>query len=132
MAEELRFFLRSALFTILIGTIYWFISYEEAGSLLLAGVVVSSLFFFGIVAVSVRATRRGGKNVRALFGFADSPHDRPLMLDEDVFPTASAWPVVASVGLVLIGLGLIYGGWLWIPGAGVAFASGWGWLSETD
>lgn len=130
MAEELRFFLRSALFTILIGTIYWFLSYEEAGSILLAGVVASSAFFVLVVGAAVRATRSGRKTPPSLLGFAEGPEDRPLLLHEDAFPSASAWPIVGSVAATLVGLGLIYGGWLWIPGAGLALAGAWGWLTE--
>jgi len=132
MAEEVRFFLRVALFTIVIATIYWFMSYEEAGTWLLAGIVASAAFFVGIVGVNVRASRRGGRNVKALLGFADTGPDSPLLLEEDGFPLSSAWPAVVSVAAVLVGVGLIYGAWLWIPGVAVASAGAWGWLTETE
>jgi hypothetical protein len=130
MAEELRFFVRIALFTILISTIYWFVSYEEAGTALLVGVIVSCAVFVGIIAVSVRASRRGGRGPNALLGFADTEPESPLLLEEDVFPAASAWPAIASLAAVLVGLGLIYGAWLWIPGAALALACAWGWVLE--
>lgn len=131
MAEELRFFVRTAVFTIVIGTIYWFVSYEEAGSLLLAGIVASATFFVAVIAWSVRASRRGGRTVKELFGFADTGPDNPLALDEETFPVSSAWPVVVSVAAVLVAVGLIYGAWLWIPGTALGLAAAWGWLAET-
>jgi hypothetical protein len=131
VAEELRFFFRVALFTIVIATVYWFMSYEEVGTWLLAGIVASAAFFVGVVGLNVRGSRSGGRSVKALLGFADSRPENPLLLEEDGFPLSSAWPVVVSVAAALVGVGLIYGAWLWIPGAGVALAGAWGWLSET-
>ena len=37
MPEELRFLLRSALYSVVIGVVYWFVSYEWAGTVLLVG-----------------------------------------------------------------------------------------------
>lgn len=130
MAEEVRFFVRIALFTIAIGTIYWFVSYEEAGTVLFAGIVASAVTFALVIAWKVRATRRGGRGIKAMLGFADLPEDRPLHLDEDSFPAASMWPAAASLGLMLIGVGLIYGAWLWVPGLAIALSATWGWLTE--
>lgn len=132
MAEELRFFLRVALFTIVIATIYWFVSYEVAGTTLLAGIVASAIFFIVLVAGGVRAARSGPKTVTGLLGFDETARDDPLALAEDTFPAASAWPVIASIAAVLLGLGLIYGPWLWIPGAGLGLACTWGWLTELE
>ncbi len=130
MAEELRFFLRTALFTILITTIYWLVSYEEAGTTLLIGIIGSAVFFVILIAVNVRAARRGGSKLNALLGFADTGPDSPLGLAEDVFPAPSATPLIASVAATLVGAGLIYGPWLWIPGVALSLAAAWSWLSE--
>jgi hypothetical protein len=130
MAEELRFFLRIALFTIVISTIYWFVAREEAGTALLVGVIVGCVVFVGIVGAGVRSSRRGGASPNALIGFADTEPESPLLLEEDTFPAASAWPVIASLAAALVGLGLIYGAWLWIPGAALGLSCAWGWLLE--
>lgn len=132
MAEELRFFVRVGLWTVLVGTIYWLLTYEEAGTWLLAGVLASVVFFVGIIAFNVTASRRGGRGVKHLLGFTDTGPDNPLALDEDVFPLSSAWPAIVSVAAVLVGVGLIYGPWLWIPGVALALISAWGWLTETQ
>lgn len=132
MAEEVRFFVRIALFTIVIGTIYWLVSYEEAGTILFGGIVASAGTFALAIALRVRAAREGGRGLKALFGFEDVGSDRPLNLDEDTFPSASLWPAAASLGSVLLALGLIYGAWLWVPGLAIALSATWGWLTELD
>ena len=132
MAEEVRFFVRIALFTIVIGTIYWFVSYEEAGTILFGGIVASAVTFALVIALRVKAARQGGRGLKALLGFDDVGGDRPLNLDEDTFPSASMWPAAASLGFTLVALGLVYGAWLWVPGLAVTLSATWGWLTELD
>ena len=131
MAEELRFFIRIGIFTVLIAAIYWFVSYEEAGTWLLAGIVAAVVFFVVLAGGRASASRRGGRGIKQLLGFADAAPEAPLALEEDTFPLSSAWPAVVSLAAALVGLGLIYGPWLWIPGLAMGLAGAWGWLSET-
>lgn len=131
MAEELRFFIRIGLFTVLIGAIYWFVSYEEAGTWLLAGVGAGVVFFVVLVAGRATSSRQGGRGPKHLLGFADSTPEAPLALGEDTFPLSSAWPAVISLAAGLVGVGLIYGPWLWIPGVSLGLAGAWGWVTET-
>ncbi|HJR44793.1 MAG TPA: cytochrome c oxidase subunit 4 [Actinomycetota bacterium] len=130
MPEEVRFFLRIAIFTIVITTIYWFVSYEEAGTLLLGGIIASAAIFMGLMLVAVRGARSGRKTPKSLLGFDETGPERPLELTEDVFPALSPWPIVLSLGVTLVGVGLIYGAWLWIPGAALSLTAAWGWLTE--
>lgn len=129
--EEIRFFARVALFTAVITAIYWFVSYEEAGTLLLGGIFASALIFSGLVLAAVRGARPKTKNPKHLIGFGDDVAEQPLELTEDVFPTMSSWPIVLSLGATLVGLGLIYGAWLWIPGAALTLTATWGWITES-
>ena len=140
MKEELRFFLRIALYSGLITVIYWLVAYEWAGSLMLGFLFGAALFFV----VVVRATLPGSeeklgerKGIFGLFnraiGFADDQDGAatgPLQLEDDPFPTATLWPVILASGATLLGLGLIYGPWLWIPGAVVLLSSGAGWFTQ--
>ena len=132
MAEEVRFFVRIALFTVVIGTIYWFVSYEEAGTILFGGIVASAVTFALVIALRVKAARQGGRGLKALLGFDDVGEERPLNLAEDTFPSASMWPAAGSIGFVLIAVGLVYGAWLWVPGLAIAISATWGWLTELD
>ena len=55
MAEEIAVFARSAVYFGAIGAIYWFLTYEVAGSVLLVGSALASAF----VAVVLRLGLRG-------------------------------------------------------------------------
>ena len=142
MSEEVRFFLRTALYTGLIAAIYWFVSYEWAGTVLLIFLFGSAIFFVAVTTALVRTARlqRAGESgrgvggaLRALVGFEDEPGPEPqapLEIAEDRFPTRSIWPLASSVATALVALGLIYGPWLWIPGAGLLIASGLAWATQ--
>jgi hypothetical protein len=143
MAEELRFFLRTAMFALVVGTIYWFVSYEWVGTVLFGFVVIGAGFFAAAIALLLRSARgevvreeRGNKLIGALnrtIGFEEHPDEaasRPLEIEEHPFPTASAWPLAAALAGLLIGLGLVFGAWFWLPGVALAAATLWGWLTE--
>ncbi len=142
MPEELRFFLRTALYTALIGTIYWFVSYEWAGTVMLASLLAACIFFIGAGFTLYRAAEvedprssavaTRGSVVRRAVGF-DAPGEdpgAPLELEDQIFPTASLWPLGAALAATLVGLGAIYGPWLWIPGASLGLATGTAWLTQ--
>jgi hypothetical protein len=141
VAEEVRFFLRTALYTLTITVIYWFVSYEIVGSTLLLSLGLAAIFF---VVVAVAMTRHAGKHavpddtrpangLRGLLGFDEATGEAagsPLAIEEDLIPPSSIWPLVAAVAAFLLGLGLIYGGWMWGPGALLAIVALWGWVTQ--
>ncbi len=140
MPEEMRFFLRTAIYTALIGTIYWLVAYEWAGTVLLASLLGASILFIAAGSALYRTARRGegedqpkkGSFLRRAVGF-DAPGEdpgAPLELAEQVFPTASLWPLAAAIAATLVGLGALYGPWLWIPGASLGVAAGTAWLTQ--
>ena len=161
MAEELRFFIRVALYLIVADTIYWFVTYEWAGSVLMGTLALGAIFFAiaaGVTARGLRSSsaehvpafgrglprgsytypprskRPGGGLIGRLdrtLGFHEPPReDGPLDLEDDPIPPSSIWPLVASVGGLLLALGLVYGAWFWLPGASVILLSMRGWLTE--
>jgi hypothetical protein len=147
VAEELRFFLRTALYSAVIGTIYWFVSHEVAGSVLLVFVVFSALSFVGVVGGHVRQARdeivpprsaglgRLSGTVIRLFGFeehAGSTSSEPLAAGLDPIPIGSIWPLLAGVAAVFLLLGLVYGPWLLLPGIVLAATTVWGWVGQMD
>lgn len=146
MAEETRVFLRTALYAAIVGAIYWFVSYEWVGTFLFAFVVIGGAFFAIAISILIkesrseivpetddsRARRIGGAVYRTL-GFEEHPGDPaagPLTIEEEPIPPASAWPLVLAVAATLLGLGLLYGMWFWLPGALLAVTAAWGWMSE--
>jgi hypothetical protein len=141
MAEELRFFIRVALYLIVADTIYWFATYEWAGSVLMGTLALGAIFFAIAAGVTARGLRSapapeplGGGLIGGLdraLGFHEPPReDGPLDIEDEPIPPSSIWPLVASVGGLLLALGLVYGAWFWLPGASVVLLSMWGWLTE--
>jgi hypothetical protein len=111
-----RTMLGLGLFVLPFAIVYWFLSYEEAGSLLLLGVTVALVFLGTYLVVAPHS--------RAL------PEDDPAgvpPVEDDIgwFPTGSIWPLVAGAGTTLAALGLAFSVWLALPGAGLlAFGVG--------
>jgi hypothetical protein len=92
------------------GTVYWFITGEPAGTLL--------LWFFGLMPLVVAgyAIRHGAFRDRPL---QDDPDATPqLARGEEVgtFPAASAWPIFLVIGTIVVGGSLVYGLLLLPPG----------------
>lgn len=160
MAEELRFFVRVALYMIVADTIYWFATYEVVGTVLMGTLALGAVFFAIAAGITARGLGSGdtaripafdtslatgsrtypdseqaqpgviGRLNRTL-GFHEPQRDHgPLDIEEEPIPPSSMWPLVASVGGLLLGLGLVYGAWFWLPGACVVLLSMWGWLTE--
>ncbi len=110
---QARLFGGVAAFVALIGLVYWFVSYETAGTTLLALTAGLAL----MTALYVGWPRRGGQ------AHADAPAPEPGHDPHDGvwFPAASIWPFAIGAGMVLVGNGLLLGRWLLIP-AGVFLA----------
>jgi hypothetical protein len=146
MAEELRFFLRTAVYAVLIGAVYWFVSYEVAGSVLLAFVVLATLAFVAVAGVFARRAprqvvphdgspwSRAGRLVNRLLGFEEprGAAAEPLAAGLEPIPTASIWPPIAGVAALVSLLGLVYGPWLLLPGVVLSAGCVWGWITQLD
>jgi hypothetical protein len=152
MAEEVRFFLRTALYAAVIAVIYWFASrayegiplgYDWAGTTLLAFTALACAVVTGIVLLFARAARRAlavregswprrvGGTANRLIGLehrSEGGRENPLASGPELLPGASPWPIVAALGATLILLGLVYGPWLVAPGVVVVVIGAGGWL----
>lgn len=157
MAEELRFFLRTAVYSIVIATIYWFASYAEtgeyewAGTVLLVFVIVSAGAFVLVAGIHapeawrrILPRRRDGEDspsgpsvlaglLNRVFGMAEDPDivgRHPLEGGPERLPSASLWPLVGGAAAFLVALGLVYGAWLLLPGIAVGIAAVIGWIAQ--
>ena len=104
MAEEIRFFLRTAIYTLTITVIYWFLSYEIAGSALLLSLGLSAIFFVVVGFVMIRHAKedplpddtRPANVIQRTLGF-DEPEGEtvrpPLALEDEPIPSSSIWPL---------------------------------------
>ena len=103
--------LASALFALVVGAVYWFLSYESAGSWMLLTMTAALAIGAGYLTL---ARRRSSLP-------ADRKDARPADArgeEVGVFASRSAWPAVLALGCAVGLTGLIYGWWLAVLGAG--------------
>ena len=93
-----------AAYLVAIAVVYWFLTYERAGTLLLLGAAAT----VGLIGAYV--VRRGGAASQPL-----APEDDAEAEDRDAagtpvgsFPFSSVWPIVLVGGLVLAAFGVLY------------------------
>lgn len=110
MKVESLFYLGITAFFILIGTIYWFTSYEDAGTTMLAASSLLGLLAGGYLLFQARK-------------FPPRPEDRPdATLAEgagrvDRFPASTVWPFVFGFGATVLATGFVFGVWVVLGGA---------------
>jgi vacuolar-type H+-ATPase subunit I/STV1 len=138
MAEEFRFFLRTAVWVVIAGVVYWLLSYELSGTILLGALLVAILAFVGVgLALAQARPVPEGSGPRAwlnrVIGFHERPDaPAPLEAGAELVPLSSASPVISAAAIVLVGLGLIFGSWLIVPGVVLLVVGGIGWLTQLD
>ena len=121
MKVEWRLFAGVGLFVLPFAALYWVTSYEPAGSVVLGFFIASLLYLSGWLFLQGRRT--GAR-----------PEDRTDAGPDDGeavvgwFPDRSIWPLVIGIASAILGLGLVFGRWVALPGvvllavAVVAFA----------
>jgi hypothetical protein len=102
-------FVGTGSFLAVIGAIYWFTSYEPAGTVLLVlglglGVIPGAFLLYRTASTPVLAEDRDDAD----------PADGAGSLG--TFPASSVWPVVFAGGAALTGIGLVFGAWAALPG----------------
>lgn len=129
MKEEGRVFLRTAVYALGIAVVYWFVSYEVAGTVMLLVLGVAAA---GLTAMLPGSGGRANPVSLAtdLVTFGD--HDDAVELEEAPLPTLSLMPFFVAIGAVGVTMGLVFGAWLWLPGALTLLGAGWRWLTELD
>lgn len=129
MPEELRVFARAALYVAAATAVYRLVGDEIAGTLLLVFLFVAAAgFVFLGRGIGRRPSRR-----QALLSFDDEGGEQaPLEIEEEPVVTASPWPLLGAAAAMMVGLGLLYGPWLWVPGAALGAAAIYGWITQTD
>ena len=125
--EEVRFFARIALYALSVGIVYWFLSYETAGTVLLVGLGFCALFASLILGHGAREAVRSGAGGAA--GRADGlDPERPFVDESGRLPAPGLAPLGMGFGLAMAALGVAFGPWLILAGLVLVGWAGLGWL----
>ncbi len=123
MRTEARVFLGVTVFFVIIGLIYWFTSYEDAGSVMLAASAVMGVVAGGAIMVLSRgAPTRAEDDPDATIAQGAGP--------VDVFPTQSIWPFAVGLSAAVTASGFAFGAWLVLVGAGALVVTLICWILE--
>jgi hypothetical protein len=125
--EEVWVFARIAAYAFFIATVYWFVSYEVAGTVLLLGFGMGSLVPTVILLRGARANVADPSADRQAASEPTSP-DGPFGDERGRLPMPSAAPLGVGAGVALATLGVAFGIWLVILGIVVATDAGLVWL----
>lgn len=125
MKFEWKLIVGSSLFLGTVYAVYWFTSYEDAGSvmLLFGGCAYLMLGSFLLV-----QWRRRKNHLRA----EDDPRAEHSAADLGFFPSASIWPAGMGLGAIFIALALIWGNWYLVIGLPLMLGSIVGFSVEAE
>ena len=109
MRIEALFLIGIAVFFAIVGSVYWFWSYEQGGTMMLAGttllgLVPGSYYLWWSHRMKPRPEDRTDATMEEGSGVIGS------------FPNSSIWPFVLGMGLFLVVLSMVFGLWLLAPG----------------
>ena len=124
MKVEWRLFLGAAGFFAVTASAYWFITYEQAGTAMLAASVPA--FAFLALWLAFQAHKHPPR-----------PEDDPeaaITAEDDLgyFPSSSTWPFVLSAGAVVLANGLVFGPPIAVIGVLLMIAGVFGYAREAD
>ncbi len=125
MKVEWRLFAGAGLFYAVTTTLYWFVSYEHAGSAMLA-LSVPAFLMVGVFLL-VQGRRHGRR-----------PEDTPDASIEDgedeigYFPSSSVWPLILGLGAVALANSLVFGLGLAAVGVGLTVTAAVGYAAEAN
>jgi Cytochrome c oxidase subunit IV len=113
MATEVRLFGLLSLYGLIVGSIYWFSSYEAAGTALLLGFGITTGTAFVVLL-------RGQPGRRPVPDSDDDPYpgrpDGPFGDESAPVPTRSTAPLVLGFGVAVMALAGAFGPWFLIMG----------------
>jgi hypothetical protein len=108
----------------LVGLVYWFWSYEDGGTMMLAGTAAlgflpGSYYFFWHRRMGARVEDREDASIEEGAGVINS------------FPGSSIWPFVLGMGAFLTVLALVFGFWLIFVGVPLILIAATGVTAES-
>jgi hypothetical protein len=121
VTAEVRLFARMAAFGVTIGIVYWFLTYDVIGTVLLILFGVAA----GIAAVGTDFLQRAGKHPLGRLDRTDPAAE----LDREPVPAPGWAPLGIAIGLGGVAVGAAFGPWALIAGLLLAIWSGKAWLN---
>jgi uncharacterized membrane protein len=102
---ETKVLLFAAVFVAVIAAVYWFTSYEDSGTVMLAVGAAAYTLMCSYLYLQVRRLRTGPPRAEDVEDGEITP------VEVGYFPAASVWPAALGLGAVLVALGLVFGYW---------------------
>ena len=127
MKIEWRLFAGAAGFYVLTAAAYWFITYEDAGTTMLAASVPA--FAFVGIWLWFENRHNGPRPEDRPEG---SPSDPDAGGDVGYYPSSSPWPFVLAAGVVVLANGLVFGASIAALGVLLMVAGIVGYAREAD
>jgi hypothetical protein len=124
MRTQVKFFLFSATFSLVVAVVYWAVSHERAGSLFLLFMFLAPLLIGGYL-----VTRASG--VRPAEDDPDADHGREAGAAVGRFAARSIWPFVLALGAAVGLEGFVYGVWLMVLGLVLVMGAASGLAAES-
>jgi hypothetical protein len=114
---ERRLFTGAAVGQGAVGTLYWFVSYEHAGTVMLVYSGLAFLLVAGyLLVVGSRAGSRPSDrpdadpgDEAAEEGAAQEDAAGEGAVRGEYYPSSSVWPFVSAAGVVVVGFGMVFG-----------------------
>ncbi len=110
--EEVRYFGRLSLFALIVGVIYWLVSSDPAGTVMLIGFGVATGAGFTLLRSGARRPPLEGPDEDG-----SSEPDGPFGDESGPLPTRSAAPLAVGFGVAVIGMAGAFGPWFALAGA---------------
>jgi hypothetical protein len=123
MRDEVRVFFGVTAFFVVIGIVYWFTSYETAGSVMLAASALMGLVAGGSIWGLSRKTAPRVED-RSDASIADGAG--PV----GIFPLQSIWPFAVGLSAAVFASGFAFGVWLVMVGGAAFVLSIFGYIAE--
>jgi hypothetical protein len=115
-----------------LGVIYWATAYEEAGTVMLVVATILALWVAVYLWLRERHGEAGEAGDAADPGTAGGPAGPAAgHAVEQYLPHASVWPFAIGLGAAGIGVGLVLGLWVIVPGLGIMALGLGGFIRQT-
>ncbi|HET9692679.1 MAG TPA: cytochrome c oxidase subunit 4 [Acidimicrobiales bacterium] len=108
--------------------LYWFLSYEDSGTVMLLFGAAAYLMLGGFIYLQWRRRARLPRPEDKEDGTYEETAGEPIAF----FPTASIWPAGIGLAATFIAIALIWGTWYWVPALALLFGSIIGFAVEAE